>query len=222
MSHKFKFLIPNKESSNIWIVIISLLIFHFLYFYLHIHTTVVLDCMPYEEFWTWTDESGVGIFKIFILIFLLFAIWATLEMIVAHKRDLKDKKFCTISSILILIYIVYLMMSFKAHWESFEVKWGKRNYQDITFQFTPFPEISSQTPWDKFLDKRDCIDPRYYRNLKTPEDHDNYYDKLILEFFESGGTIKDIQQSHFKYIGMEDIYEQYRKQGVEVIIYDED
>jgi len=177
--------------------------------------------MPYEEFWTWTDESNIGVFKLFIFIFLLFGLWTLLEMIVANKRDLKDKKFCTISSILILIYVVYLMMSFKAHWESFEIKWGKRNYQDFTFKLGHFPENPIKTSWDQFLSDRDCINPHYRRNLNTPEDHKNYLNKLYFDFFDSGGTIQDIQESNHKYIGTEEAYDMYRKRGVDVIIHAE-
>jgi hypothetical protein len=174
--------------------------------------------MPYEEFWTWTDESGLGLFKMFILIFLLIGIWTILEMIAAHKRDLTDKRFCTISSIIILIYIVYLMMSFKAHWESFEVKWGERNYQDMTFKFGYMPKNPIKTSWDKFLYDRNCTDPHYYRKLKTPKDHKIYLENLYTGFFDQGGTIKEIKESNHNYIGSKEAYDLYRKQSIEVII----
>ncbi len=180
-----------------------------------------MDCMPYEEFWTWKDESGVGLFKIFILIFSLFALWTILEIIIANKCGLEDKRFCTFSGILILIYVAYLMMSFKAHWETFEVKWGKRNYQDITFQFKPFPENPIKTSWDKYLSDRNCTDPHYSRNLNTPEDYKNYLNKLYFDFFDSGGTIKDIEESNSRYIGTKEAYDSYRNQGIEIIIHKE-
>ncbi len=216
--YKFKFITKQKESSNIWIVIISLLIFHFLYYYLIIHTTRVLDCMPYEEFWTWTDEFGIGLFKIFIFIFFLYAFWAILEAIIAYKRDLKDKVFCTISSSLIVVYVIYLMLSFKVHWELFEVKWGQRDYQDISFTFGYMPEIRFQTSWDKFIRDNECRNPYYYRDLLTPKDHDDYWSGLLLEFYNNGGTLEEVIKSNYNVQMATDAFDSYRKQGVEIIV----
>ena len=216
--HKFKFIIKQKESSNIWFVIISLLIFHFLYYYLIIHTNVVMDCMPYEEFWTWTDDSGVGLFKVFIFIFVLFGLWAILEAIIAYKKDLKDKVFCIISSALIVIYVIYLLMSFKAHWESFEVKWGQRAYEDLTFQIGYMPENPIKTSWDKFLRDKECANPHYYQELLTPEDHDDYWNGLLLEFYNNGGTLEEVIKSNYNVKMATDAFDSYRKQGVEVIV----
>ena len=84
--------------------------------------------------------TGFTPFELFLAIFLLFAIWALVEVISAHTARYSDRWFCTITCTLVIACSFATMTTFKAHWEYYEVKWGVRDIQETTFIRYDFPE----------------------------------------------------------------------------------
>lgn len=188
----------NTETSNIWYILIIILIFHFLYYYLIIHTNLVLNCSTYDEFWFSANYSQLELIRVFLIIFLLFALWIMAEIYSSFKSKTKDRKFCYITGSLLLIYIAYLLISFKAFYEYHEIKNNERKYENFTFQIYSMLPNPIKNSWDKFVWEKQCKNPDYYRNFRSPEDVEMYWENLLTEYLENGGTLEEFMQSNPK------------------------
>ncbi len=181
----------EKSTSNSWLLMSLLAIFFFLYQWLVIYTVVTMACTPLEEFWLAPDQLGLNPFRTFIVVFLLFGAWALAEMVSAQIGGYSDRWFCSSICFLVLVCVIAIMATFRMQWEYYEVKWGVRSHQDLTFQAFPMPDEVSIDPWGEFLAKKKCKAPHLFNDI----DSEKNWKKLEKEFIDGGGSFERMESS---------------------------
>ncbi len=145
----------DKSESNAWLLISLLVIVFFLYQWMIIYTVLTMPCDPLEKFWLAPNQVGIAPFYAFMVTFILLAIWATLEIIAANLSGYSDRWFCTATCSVVLLCIIAVMTTFRAQWEHYEVSWGIRSHQSLTFQVIYMPdEIKIDPGHEAFIHER--------------------------------------------------------------------
>ena len=152
---------------------------------------VTMSCNPLEDFWLSSDQSGLTPFNLFAATFLLFGLWAFVEIVASHIGNYGDKWFCTLICSLVILLVLGIMAGLRAQWEYFEVQRGVRSFKNLTFQLAEMPDKIYINPWREFLEEKRCADPEFYENLDSEEE----WLQLEEEFKKGGGTFESIEVS---------------------------
>ena len=121
------------ETSNTWCLVGTFAIFYFLYQWLNIYTVIALTCLPLERFWLAEAEVGLSPLEGCLLVFLLFGLWALVEIICAHINKLADRAFCTLVCVILILCVLAALATLRTQWEYHEVQRGEREQDNFTF-----------------------------------------------------------------------------------------
>lgn len=170
-------------SSNSWLILSLLLLFFFVYQISVIFSVVSLHCAPLEAVWKPAAPLLDSPFWLFVSIFIMFGVWMLVEAISSHLNGAQDRWFCSWVGVCVLACIAATLMTFRAHWEYYEVKAGHRTVPELTFQLAQMGRERHIDPWHVFLRSKQCEDPRILEDLT-----DEQWQTLRKAFVEQGGV----------------------------------
>ncbi len=81
------------------------------------------------------------------------------------------------------------MGTFKVQWEHYEIKWGLKNINNVTFKIMDIPDKADMpknifvNPLSDFYREKRCNDPDLFNNPNIQE----VLDRLKQEFLDGGG-----------------------------------
>ncbi len=177
-----------SETSNAWLLLSLFLIVFFLYQYMHMNTVNTLKNYHYELFWFDSEATGASSLSQFYLIFILFGLWAVMELYSSIKLNHSDKIFCTITCLSVLVIIGFIQVMHNKEIDYFQHEFRLRSAKPLTFRLNTIPYIPFFSEWDKFkLDKKikkynffECFSEKNWSDLKQ-------------EFITLGGEFKSYE-----------------------------
>lgn len=171
------------NSSNIWLLVSLLVLFFFVYQVSLIISWITLHCVPLERVWRPRGALLDSPFWLFFLAFILFGVWAVVEILASHSGKYRDRWFCFGVGLLAVACVVATLLTFRAHWEYYEVEWGNRTAPELTFQWGSMGSERSIDHWHEFLLSRQCDNPQLFERMS-----DAKWEALQKEFREDRGA----------------------------------
>ena len=125
----------EKEESNVWFVMIVLIITYFSYRVTHIFIILTTErCVSQEIVWLSSNFPGLSLFTMFLTVFLLIGVWAIVELIRAFVLSYRDRFVCLLVTALVLFAVSSVVLISTAQYQSYQVIYGGRTYDEFTFK----------------------------------------------------------------------------------------
>ncbi len=141
-----------------------------------------MNNLEFIEFWFYSEEVGASSLSQFYIIFLLFGLWAVIEIFVAIKLSFSDKKFCIIVCVSIIFSLVAVQKIFLEHSKFVKYDFYSRTSKPPNFRLNAIPEIQFFSEWDKFKLEKKLNNRDYFQCFDR-----QHWEKLKQEFVDAGG-----------------------------------
>lgn len=166
-------------------MICCIAIFFLCFQLIQIFVIVTAKCYQSFEFWIDSRAFGFNPFSLSSLTFILFIVWAFVELLISFNFDSSSKWRDITPFLLVVICSVGSLAVLKTQYEFFEISWKERSAKQYTFPMLNFPDDKWVDPWREFIKDKECSEPGFdCKKVESLED----YEKLEQEFFDKGGT----------------------------------
>jgi hypothetical protein len=137
----------DENESGIWYVMTTVVIMYFLFRISHIFIIVTTErCASQEAVWFTSDDMGINIYVLFVAVFVLIGCWAISETLRAFVLHYQDRFLCLLITVLISLAVASVLIISRAQYESYQVIYGSRPYNDYNFNiikhFKPVLDIN--------------------------------------------------------------------------------